>query len=69
MCHAQLDPRLLMQDAEERYRAARPLSPSVDDRDAATIPPELIGGLRGVVARMMAQGARLLHRAQAAATG
>jgi hypothetical protein len=67
MCHAQLDPKLLMQDAERRYRAAQPASVTAETQDGATIPPDLMGGVRGIVARLMARLARLSNRARAVA--
>lgn len=57
MCHGDIDPRILMQDAEARLRQAGAVR--VEGRDGDTeIPADLMGGLRGVWARL----ARAIHR-------
>ncbi|MEM7724069.1 MAG: hypothetical protein AAF376_17105 [Pseudomonadota bacterium] len=64
MCHGHIDPKTLMREAEERYRIAQPVSTSNRTSDQPTeIPPELIGGLKGVFARLRA---RLPHRSRVA---
>ncbi len=61
MCHGSIDPKLLMRDAEERYRASAVVAATTGP--SRELPPELMGGLRGVWARIIAalptgQGAR-----------
>lgn len=63
MCHGSIDPKFLMRDAEARLHAAG----AVREADGATdgqLPPELMGGLRGVWARV----AQSFARARIAAT-
>lgn len=55
MCHGSVDPKFLMQDAEARYRATA-VAPT--PQPSAEIPPELMGGLRGVWARVTQMFAR-----------
>ena len=56
MCHAQLDPKLLMQDAADRYRIAQPSTQREESRVSDTgVPPELMGGFGGVWARLNAR--------------
>lgn len=56
MCHGHIDPKTLMREAEDRYRIAQPASDETRASDRPTeIPPELIGGLKGVIARLRAR--------------
>lgn len=52
MCHGSIDPKFLMRDVETRYCVT-----AVEPTRASTgkIPPELMGGLRGVWARIVAK--------------
>lgn len=51
MCHGSIDPKYLMQDAEARLRAADAVR-EADGTSDGRVPPELMGGLGGVWARM-----------------
>lgn len=53
MCHAAVDAKTLEREAMDRLRAARP-APVAESRPEDGPPPELIGGLAGVVARLRA---------------
>lgn len=50
MCHGSIDPKILMRDAETRYRTAAAERPATEP--SGTLPPELMGGWRGVWARI-----------------
>lgn len=52
MCHGSIDPKFLMGDAEHRYRATA-VEPTGEP--SGVMPPELMGGLRGVWARIVAR--------------
>lgn len=65
MCHGHIDPKMLMREAEDRFRAAQPAPSQARDKDAPVqVPPEFIGGLRGVWARITALAAPLRARSQ-----
>lgn len=64
MCHGAIDPKYLVQDGDMRLRAAGAVRAADGARDGQ-VPPELMGGLRGVWARM-AQVFRRPGKAQAA---
>ncbi len=49
MCHGSIDPKLLMRDAGDRYRATAVAPTTQPSRE---LPPELMGGLHGVWARI-----------------
>jgi hypothetical protein len=51
MCHGSIDPKFLMRDAEDRYRATAVAPTPQPSRE---LPPELMGGVRGVWARLVA---------------
>lgn len=51
MCYGQVDPRLLEREAMDRLRAARPRA-RTDGRAEAGPPPELMGSLPGLAARL-----------------
>lgn len=56
MCYGHVDTKVLEREVQDRLRAAAPLNvPDV----ALGLPPELIGGWRGVLARVAAQLRRL----------
>jgi len=63
MCHASIDPKFLLSDAEDRYRAAQgQFAHSATEEALETeIPPQFIPGWRGVWARV----ARVLPRRSA----
>jgi len=65
MCHGAIDPKTLMREAEDRYRAVQPAASAEGEAADETIPPQFIPGFRGVVARVRA----LLPRRAAGATG
>lgn len=54
MCHGHIDPKTLMREAEDRYRAGVAVENNATARSGA-VPAELIGGLRGVWARLKAR--------------
>lgn len=49
MCHGSIDPKFLMRDAEDRFRATATAPAS---EPTGELPPELMGGLKGVWARL-----------------
>lgn len=53
MCHGHVDAKTLERETMDRLRAARPVARSETPADDGP-PPELIGGLAGVVARLRA---------------
>lgn len=58
MCHGHVDLRIIEREVRERLHAPRPMA--MDTQDAAvTVPPHLIGGVPGLVARLRALFRRL----------
>lgn len=53
MCHGHVDAKTLERETMDRLRAARPVARSETPAEDGP-PPELIGGLAGVVARLRA---------------
>lgn len=49
MCHGSIDPKFLMREAEDRYHATAVAPTTAPSRE---LPPELMGGLSGVCARL-----------------
>ncbi len=49
MCHGSIDPKILMRDAEARFRKGVVARPATEP--SGSMPPELMGGWRGVWAR------------------
>ncbi|GAB5449112.1 hypothetical protein [Gymnodinialimonas sp.] len=56
MCHGSLDAKLLMREAEDRVRVT---AAAADTAPSGALPPELMGGLAGVWARLVAGLSRL----------
>ena len=53
MCHGHVDLKYVEREVQERLRAAKPAA-SLSQDDDVTVPPGLIGGLPGLVARLRA---------------
>lgn len=51
MCYGQVDAKTLERETMDRLRAARPAA-KADARAEADLPPDLMGGLAGVWARL-----------------
>lgn len=51
MCHGHVDPKFIEREVQDRMRAATPVARDAQDQDD-TVPPGLIGGLPGLVARL-----------------
>jgi hypothetical protein len=62
MCHGHVDLRTIEREVQDRLRAAKPTMPMSQDDDV-TVPPGLIGGFPGLLARLRA----LLPRRRSAA--
>ncbi len=57
MCHGHVDLKYIEREVQDRLRAAKPVAREVEDEEI-TVPPGLIGGLPGLVARVRALFAR-----------
>ncbi|GEM_PF-1771860 len=51
MCHGHVDLRTIEREAQDRLRAVKP-AVSMSRDDDVTVPPGLIGGFPGLVARL-----------------
>jgi hypothetical protein len=54
MCHGHVDLRVIEREVQDRLRAAKPVA-SVEAEEDVTVPPGLIGGLPGIIARRPAR--------------
>lgn len=53
MCHGHVDLRIIEREVRDRLHAPRPVATDAQDA-TVTVPPHLIGGLPGLVARLRA---------------
>ena len=53
MCHGHVDLRTIEREVQDRLRAAGPVIRDVED-EPITVPPDLIGGIPGLLARLRA---------------
>jgi hypothetical protein len=53
MCHGHVDLRTIEREVQERLRAASPVIRDAGD-EPITVPPDLIGGIPGLLARLRA---------------
>lgn len=53
MCHGHVDLRTIEREVQDRLRAAKPRARETQDENV-TVPPGLVGGLPGLVARLRA---------------
>jgi hypothetical protein len=53
MCHGHVDLRVIEREVQDRLRAAKPVASFEEEADV-TVPPGLIGGLPGIIARLRA---------------
>jgi hypothetical protein len=51
MCHGHVDLRYIEREVQDRLRASKPAASVHQDEDV-TVPPGLIGGIPGLVARL-----------------
>ena len=52
MCHGHVDLKYIEREVRDRLNAAQAAPKAVADDDDVTVPPGLIGGLPGLVARL-----------------